>query len=122
MLLGSLKVVAFVNIVLPAKRRSVAALKMQDTLLMAMAEQCIVTADYAVKVPDGLDSFQASSVTCAGVTTYKAVKVADVKAGQWIAIFGVGGLGNLAVQYAKKFLMRKSLRLAYRRKRWTWRL
>lgn len=68
----------------------------------AMAEQCIVTADYAVKVPDGLDSFQASSVTCAGVTTYKAVKVADVKAGQWIAIFGVGGLGNLAVQYAKK--------------------
>lgn len=68
----------------------------------AMAEQCIVAADYAVKVPDGLDSFQASSVTCAGVTTYKAVKVADVKAGQWIAIFGVGGLGNLAVQYAKK--------------------
>ena len=68
----------------------------------AMAEHCIVAADYAVKVPDGLDSFQASSVTCAGVTTYKAVKVADVKAGQWIAIFGVGGLGNLAVQYAKK--------------------
>ncbi len=68
----------------------------------AMAEQCIVAADYAVKVPDGLDSFQASSVTCAGVTTYKAVKVADVKAGQWIAIYGVGGLGNLAVQYAKK--------------------
>lgn len=68
----------------------------------AMAEKCIVTADYAVKVPDGLDSYQASSVTCAGVTTYKAVKVADVKAGQWIVIFGVGGLGNLAVQYAKK--------------------
>lgn len=68
----------------------------------AMAEQCIVTADYAVKVPDGLDSYQASSVTCAGVTTYKAVKVSGIKAGQWIVIFGVGGLGNLAVQYAKK--------------------
>lgn len=67
-----------------------------------MAEQCIVKADYAVKVPEGLDSFQASSVTCAGVTTYKAVKVADIKPGQWIVIFGVGGLGNLAVQYAKK--------------------
>lgn len=39
-----------------------------------MAEECIVTADYAVKVPDGLDSAAASSITCAGVTTYKAVK------------------------------------------------
>ena len=41
-----------------------------------MAEQCIVTADYAVKVPDGLDPAQASSITCAGVTTYKAIKEA----------------------------------------------
>ena len=39
-----------------------------------MAEECIVTANYAVKVPDGLDSAAASSITCAGVTTYKAVK------------------------------------------------
>lgn len=67
----------------------------------AMAEQCIVKADYAVKVPDGLDPAQASSITCAGVTCYKAIKVSDIKPGQWIAIYGVGGLGNLAVQYAK---------------------
>ena len=67
-----------------------------------MAESCIVTADYAVKVPEGLDPAQASSITCAGVTTYKAIKVADVKPGQWVAIYGCGGLGNLAVQYAKK--------------------
>lgn len=66
-----------------------------------MAEECIVAADYAVKVPDGLDSAAASSVTCAGVTTYKAVKVAHIKPGQWIAIYGLGGLGNLALQYAK---------------------
>ncbi len=66
-----------------------------------MAEQCIVTADYAVKVPEGLDPAQASSITCAGVTTYKAIKVADVKAGQWVAVYGCGGLGNLAIQYAK---------------------
>ena len=39
-----------------------------------MAEQCIVTADYAVKVPEGLDPAQASSITCAGVTTYKLLK------------------------------------------------
>ena len=67
-----------------------------------MATHCIVDADYAVKVPDGLDPAQASSITCAGVTTYKAIKVSGVRPGQWIAIYGAGGLGNLAVQYAKK--------------------
>lgn len=67
----------------------------------AMAEKCIVTADYAVKVPDGLDPAAASSITCAGVTTYKAVKISDVRPGQWIMISGLGGLGNLALQYAK---------------------
>lgn len=66
-----------------------------------MAEACIVVADYAVKVPDGLDPAAASSVTCAGVTTYKAVKVSGIRPGKWIAIYGLGGLGNLALQYAK---------------------
>ena len=67
-----------------------------------MATHCIVDADYAVKVPDGLDPAQASSITCAGVTTYKGIKVAGVRPGQWIAVYGAGGLGNLGVQYAKK--------------------
>lgn len=67
-----------------------------------MATQCIVTADYAVKVPDGLDPAQASSITCAGVTGYAAIKAAKLRPGQWIALYGAGGLGNLAVQYAKK--------------------
>ncbi|OLF26299.1 alcohol dehydrogenase AdhP [Staphylococcus aureus] len=67
----------------------------------AMAEQVIVTADYAVKVPENLDPAVASSITCAGVTTYKAVKVSNIKPGQWIGVFGIGGLGNLALQYAK---------------------
>ena len=66
-----------------------------------MAEECIVVADYAVKVPEGLDPAAASSVTCAGVTTYKAVKVSGIRPGKWIAIYGLGGLGNLALQYAK---------------------
>ena len=66
-----------------------------------MAEQAIVTADYAVKVPEGLDPIEASSITCAGVTTYKAIKVSGVKPGDWQVIFGAGGLGNLAIQYAK---------------------
>lgn len=67
----------------------------------AMAEECIVTADYAVKVPDGLDSAAASSITCAGVTTYKAIKKSEIQPGQWLAVYGLGGLGNLALQYAK---------------------
>ncbi len=58
-----------------------------------MAEKCIVVAaDYAVKVPGGLDSAAASDITCAGVTTYKAVKISHIKHGQWIAIYGLGGL------------------------------
>lgn len=66
-----------------------------------MAQECIVTADYAVKVPEGLGSAEASSITCAGVTTYKALKESQVRAGQWLVLFGLGGLGNLALQYAK---------------------
>lgn len=67
-----------------------------------MAEYCIVTADYSVKVPEELESAPASSITCAGVTCYKAIKEANLIPGQWILISGLGGLGNLALQYAKK--------------------
>lgn len=67
-----------------------------------MSEYAIVTADYAVKVPEGLDPAAASSITCAGVTTYKALKVSNTHPGEWTVIYGAGGLGNLAVQYAKK--------------------
>ena len=67
-----------------------------------MSDYALVTADYTVKVPDGLNPAQASSITCAGVTTYKAIKEAKVEPGQWVAIYGAGGLGNLAIQYAKK--------------------
>ena len=66
----------------------------------AMAQQCIVPADYAVKVPEGLDPVEATSLTCAGVTMYKALKVADIKPGQWVSIVGAGGLGNLGIQFA----------------------
>ena len=66
-----------------------------------MSEQVIVVADYAVKVPEKLDPIKASSITCAGVTTYKAIKVSKVKPGDWQVVFGAGGLGNLSIQYAK---------------------
>lgn len=67
-----------------------------------MSDYALVTADYTVKVPDGLNPAQASSITCVGVTTYKTIKEAKVEPGQWVAIYGAGGLGNLAIQYAKK--------------------
>ncbi|MGO2300374.1 alcohol dehydrogenase AdhP [Paucilactobacillus nenjiangensis] len=67
----------------------------------AMAQQVIVDANYAVKVPEGLDPVEATSLTCAGVTMYKALKTGGVKPGQWVSVVGAGGLGNLAVQYAK---------------------
>lgn len=67
----------------------------------AMAEECIVPADYAVKVPTYLDPIEATSLTCAGVTVYKGLKTGNVRPGQWVEVVGTGGLGNLAVQYAK---------------------
>jgi propanol-preferring alcohol dehydrogenase len=65
------------------------------------AEYCVAAADYVVKVPDNLTFIEAAPLFCAGVTTYKALKVSGVKPGEWVAIFGIGGLGHLGVQYAK---------------------
>jgi propanol-preferring alcohol dehydrogenase len=52
-------------------------------------------------LPDGLDFVEAAPILCAGVTTYKGIKETDTKPGEWVVISGVGGLGHLAVQYAK---------------------
>lgn len=56
---------------------------------------------YVGKVPDGIDPFDAAPLACAGVTTYKAVKVSGARSADLVAIFGVGGLGHLALQYAR---------------------
>ena len=66
----------------------------------AFGEYATAYADYIVKVPDGVDTFDAAPLTCAGVTTYKAVKVAGTRSSDFVAVFGVGGLGHLAIQYA----------------------
>ncbi|MEW2614776.1 zinc-dependent alcohol dehydrogenase [Streptomyces sp. NPDC047880] len=65
------------------------------------AEKMLAPADFAAVVPEGIDPRDAAPLTCAGVTTYKALKVAGVRPAQLVAISGVGGLGHLAVQYAK---------------------
>lgn len=64
------------------------------------AEYAVAAAKYVVPVPDGVSSFDAAPLTCAGVTTYKALKVAHIVPTEKVAVFGIGGLGHLAVQYA----------------------
>ncbi|WBA82815.1 alcohol dehydrogenase AdhP [Endozoicomonas sp. GU-1] len=64
------------------------------------AEYCLAAADYVVKVPDNISFVDAAPLFCAGVTTYKALKVSRTKPGDWVSVVGVGGLGHLAVQYA----------------------
>ena len=66
----------------------------------AFGEYATAYARYVVKVPEGLDPFDAAPLTCAGVTTYKAIKVAGTRSSDFVAVFGVGGLGHLAIQYA----------------------
>lgn len=56
---------------------------------------------FVTKVPDGVDPLDAAPLTCAGVTTYKAVKESGARPSELVAVFGVGGLGHLAVQYAR---------------------
>jgi propanol-preferring alcohol dehydrogenase len=52
-------------------------------------------------VPDGVDLLDAAPLTCAGVTTYKAVKVSGARPSDLVAVYGIGGLGHLALQYAR---------------------
>jgi alcohol dehydrogenase, propanol-preferring len=63
-------------------------------------EYATAFARYVVRVPEGIDPFDAAPLTCAGLTMYKAVKVAKTRSTDLVAVFGVGGLGHLAIQYA----------------------
>ncbi|MBA4310571.1 MAG: alcohol dehydrogenase AdhP [Chlorobiaceae bacterium] len=65
------------------------------------AEYVSAPAAYVGQLPDNLDFTLAAPILCAGVTTYKGIKETDTKPGDWIVIVGVGGLGHVAVQYAK---------------------
>jgi len=65
------------------------------------AEYAVGYARHVVPVPDGIDPFDAAPLTCAGVTTYKAVKISGARSSDVVAVFGAGGLGHLAIQYAR---------------------
>lgn len=65
------------------------------------AEYAIGSANYVARLPQGTNFAEIAPILCAGVTTYKGIKETEARPGEWIAISGIGGLGHLAVQYAK---------------------
>jgi propanol-preferring alcohol dehydrogenase len=65
------------------------------------AEYAIGSATHVARLPQTGDLGELAPILCAGVTTYKGIKETEVRAGEWIAISGIGGLGHVAIQYAK---------------------
>ncbi|KAI1324052.1 alcohol dehydrogenase [Xylariaceae sp. FL0255] len=71
------------------------------------AEYAIAESTYMVRLPDGVSDADAAPILCAGVTVYKSLKVASLRKGSWVAIAGAGGgLGHLAIQYARAMGMK----------------
>ena len=67
------------------------------------AEFVKAPATHALKIPEGISALEVAPLFCAGVTVYRALKGAGMVAGQRLAVFGVGGLGHLAVQFGRAF-------------------
>lgn len=65
------------------------------------AEYVIASAPFAARLPAGIDAALMAPILCAGVTTYKGLKETEARPGEWVAISGIGGLGHVAIQYAK---------------------
>ena len=84
-----------------ARRCARAAVNTGYAINGGFAEYAVGYARHVVRVPDGIDPADAAPLTCAGVTTYKAVKVSGADSSSLVAVFGAGGLGHLAVQYAR---------------------
>ncbi len=65
------------------------------------ADYVVADPNYVGHLPDNVGFIEIAPVLCAGVTVYKGLKVTDTKPGDWVVISGIGGLGHMAVQYAK---------------------
>jgi len=72
-----------------------------ESLKGGYTEYITVSEEFATKVPDTMKSEYAAPLFCAGITAYKAVKAAEPKKNKKIAIFGIGGVGHMAIQFAK---------------------
>ena len=67
----------------------------------SFAQYALAQSEYVGRIPKNLSFVDAAPILCAGVTTYKGLKETDTRAGEWVVISGVGGLGHVAIQYAK---------------------
>ena len=67
----------------------------------SFAEYALAEADYLGRIPESLSFVDAAPILCAGVTTYKGLKQTDTRPGEWVVISGAGGLGHVAIQYAR---------------------
>jgi alcohol dehydrogenase, propanol-preferring len=65
------------------------------------AEYMVADAAFVARLPKSADLYQLAPILCAGVTTYRGLKRTNARPGQWVAVVGIGGLGHIAVQYAK---------------------
>ncbi|MDC5697984.1 alcohol dehydrogenase AdhP [Intrasporangium calvum] len=72
----------------------------------SFGQYMLVDARYAAIIPEGSDPVEVAPILCAGVTVYKGLKMTETKPGQWVVISGIGGLGHVAVQYARAMGMR----------------
>ena len=72
-----------------------------ESLKGGYSEYVTVTEDFATKVPDSMNPEYAAPLFCAGITAYKSVKASEPFQGKKIGIFGIGGVGHMAVQFAK---------------------
>ena len=72
-----------------------------ESLRGGYTEYITVSEDFATKIPESMKSEYAAPLFCAGITAYKAVKAAEPQSHKKIGIFGIGGVGHMAVQFAK---------------------
>jgi len=72
----------------------------------SFGQYMLVDSLFAARIPEGADLVEVAPVLCAGVTVYKGLKMTEARPGQWVVISGIGGLGHIAVQYAKAMGLR----------------
>ncbi len=72
----------------------------------SFGQYMLVDAAYAALIPEGADPVEVAPILCAGVTVYKGLKMTEARPGQWVVISGIGGLGHIAVQYARAMGLR----------------
>ena len=70
------------------------------------ADYVVADPNYVGHLPANIGFVEIAPVLCAGVTVYKGLKMTDTKPGDWVAISGIGGLGHMAVQYARAMGLR----------------